>query len=161
MGVYLTFYRVTPEQLAAAEAHPSAVGELCTESNDWDTLDGAATNLSNDWEGLTWLIEHAGVDVDLLNGFFLSDGGPLDDEGHYQTWTVDDVAEAARHLRATPFERLARVFDPALMSQQLRGAYDAGAAGDYLDYAEEEYEVLVRFFDEAAKAGDAAIRWFG
>lgn len=147
MGVYLTFYRVTAEQLAAAEANPDDVDELCDEENRW------GGNLTEVWQGMTDLLERARVPVDLINGRLDSDGDFLDDDGHYFTWTVDDVADAARHLRATPFERLA----PHVDGPDPR----YGWSGDDLEEIEEDYATLVEFFDRAAAAGDAAIRRFG
>jgi len=153
MGMVLSFTRVTPEELNKAMADPEWAGEYLWELDRTDEPDGY---LDKAWDGIQFLLDAAKVPIQLR-----MDGHLIDAEGCLAAWTVSDVEDAARHLRATPFEQLARHFDPARMAGQ--GIYPAiiwERDDDALDYLRENYEALVLFFDAAAASGSAAIMSF-
>jgi hypothetical protein len=152
MGMYMSFTRVTSEELEKAVADPKWAHER-VEQDRTDDLDG---DLDKAWDGIQFLLDRAGLGIELQMGGseFIGEGADLGG------WTVDDVKDAARHLRATPFEELARHFDPVRMTKS--GIYPQiwerdPAEDDVLGYLKHFYEVLVRFFDTAAASESAAI----
>lgn len=158
MGMYMSFMRVTPEELEEAETDPEWARDYVDDPDRTDELDGYL-DLDKAWDGIQFLLNRAGLPIELqLDGVFISEDPFL------AGWTVDDVKDAARHLRATPFEQLARHFDPAQMTES--GIYPPiwerdPAEDDVLGYLKEFYELLVRFFDAAAASESAAIMSFG
>jgi hypothetical protein len=152
MGMVLGFRRVTPEELTRALENPEQAEELV----DREILPGEPDGyLDKSWDGLQFLLDEAEVPVDLR-----IDGEPLDEEAHLAGWDADLVAWAAQQLSATPFEHLARHFDPARMMADDRypRIWDRG---DALGYLQAHYEGLVGFLTDVAAAGLAAIRYFG
>jgi hypothetical protein len=153
MGMVISFTRVTPEALDKAIEDPEwAEAHL----DDLDTTDEPDGYIDKAWAGIQFLLDAADVPINLReNGEFIGE------EGYFFGWSAFMVAEAARHLRATPFERLAPHFDPAQMTEQdiYPSAIWARNGGE-LDYLRQHYEQLVRFFDAAATSGSAAIMSF-
>jgi hypothetical protein len=151
MGMVVSFTRVTPEELDRAMDDAE-----WAEEHLWDLDREPDGYLDKAWDGIQFLLNAAEVPIDLrMDGDFIGEDGCL------AGWTVGDVENAARHLRATPFEQLARHFDPARMTQ--RDIYPAviwERDDDALDYLREHYEILVKFFDAAAASGSAAIMNF-
>ncbi|MEU4744913.1 DUF1877 family protein [Actinosynnema sp. NPDC023658] len=145
----LSFTRVTQEELDRAFEEPGLAEEFV------DDEGRPYCFLEKSWAGIGFLLHAAGVDVDLYE-----DGDPIDDEATRFGWSGDMVARTARALGATPVEVLVAHYDPAALSAEevypmrhLWGAED-------LDYLRENYVDLVRFFQETAAAGNAAIRDF-
>jgi hypothetical protein len=152
MGMVLGFRRVTPEELTRALEDP----ELAEELMEREILPGEPDGyLDKSWDGLQFLFDQAEVSVDLR-----MDGEALDEEAHLAGWDVHLVAWAAQQLSATPFEHLARHFDPARMTADDRYPR-IWNRGDALSYLEAHYEGLVEFLTDVAAAGFAAIRYFG
>jgi Domain of unknown function (DUF1877) len=180
MGMYMSFTRVTPEVLDQAFEDPKWArgyldGDLDDDlddsldddddddgdgdDDDGDPDDELYGDLDKAWDGIQFLLDRAGVPVELQMG-----GEYIGEDGELAGWAVDDVKDAARHLRATPFEQLARHFDPVLMMERCvyPPIWDRDPADDdVLDYLKQSYEVLVRFFDTAAASESAAIMRFG
>ncbi|MCG8926964.1 YfbM family protein [Lentzea sp. CC55] len=149
MSMTLSFTRVTPEELDRAFEDPESAEEfLEDESRPYCFLEKA-------WAGIGFLLRAAGVDVDLYE-----DGDPIDDEATRFGWSEQMIAEAADALGATPVEVLVSHYDPAKLSAEevypMRHLWDA----DDLDYLRDHYVDLVRFFQETAAVGGAAIRDF-
>jgi hypothetical protein len=114
------------------------------------------------WNGIWYLLNAAGAGpVDpVAGGVQLSD----DDWGYGppRYLTPDEVAEAVAHLSTTPWETLAKHFDPARMDDE--GIYPliwVRDGDDALDFLRPHYEVLTSFFAIAADTGDAIILWLG
>lgn len=148
MGSVLSFTRVTPEELDRAFADPEWAAEHVV-----DDEDRAGCCLDRAWAGLQFLLDAAEVRVDLYE-----DGAAIDDECTLLGWDDDLVAGAAHALSATPFEVLARHFDPGRMSETrvYPGLWD----DDDLGRLERHHAELVEFFVTTAASGDAVIRDF-
>lgn len=149
MGMTLSFTRVTPEELERAFEEPDlAEGFVEDESRPYCFLEKS-------WAGIGFLLRAAGVDVDLYE-----DGDPIDEEAVRFGWSGDVVVRTAEALGATPVEVLVSHYDPAKLNAEevypMRHLWDA----DDLDYLRDNYVDLVRFFQETAAVGGAAIRDF-
>jgi hypothetical protein len=158
MGMYMSFTRVTPEELEKAATDPQWARDCVDDLDRADEHDGHL-DLDKAWDGIQFLLDRAGLPIELQ-----LDGESISEDPYLTGWTVDDVKDAARHLRATPFEQLVRHFDPAQMMKS--GIYPRiwdrdPAEDDVLGYLKESYELLVRFFDAAAASKSAAIMSFG
>jgi hypothetical protein len=149
MSMTLSFTQVTPAVLAKAKEDPEWADEYLWELDPTGEPDGY---LDKAWAGIQFLLDTAGVPIDLRD-----DGEYLDEEGHLFGWSVHQVHEAAQRLRATPFEELARYYDPALMAEQDIYPGIWGRDDTALNYLNEYYEVLLRFFEATAAAQSAAI----
>jgi hypothetical protein len=148
MGSVLSFTRVTSEELDRAFADPEWAVEQVV-----DDEDRPGCHLGKAWAGIQFLLDAAGVRVDLYE-----DGDVVDDETTLLGWHADMVADAARALSATPFEALAGHFDPGRMTEEkvYPGLWD----DDDLDNLGRYHAELVEFFVATAASGDAAIRDF-
>ncbi|MFJ6676802.1 DUF1877 family protein [Actinosynnema sp. NPDC091369] len=149
MGMTLSFTRVTPEELDRAFADPEWAREHVADE------DVPYCFLEKSWAGIQFLLDAAGVRVDLYE-----DGEPVDRRSALFGWTAAAVAAAAELLSATPFEVLAAHYDPEKLSEQdvypMNHLWDA----DDVEYLRGHYRDLVTFFEETAAAGGAAIRDF-
>ncbi|WP_067476078.1 YfbM family protein [Nocardia amamiensis] len=152
MGVILSFMKVTGEQLDRFTTAGVEEEELW----DLESADGDPSGyLDKSWDGLRYLLEAAEVELDL---FF--EGNLLDDE-HYG-WPVDLVRATAQKLKATPFDRLAAYYDGTAMDNADVYPRIWSRDGDEgLNYLRYHYDVLVAFFDNAARSGAAAVMHFG
>ncbi|MGK5674067.1 DUF1877 family protein [Micromonospora sp. URMC 106] len=148
MGSVLSFIRVTPEELDRAMADPEWAMERVVDDEDRPDC-----YLDKAWAGIQFLLDAAGVRVDLYE-----DGDVIDEECTLLAWDAGMVADAARALSAAPFEVLARHFDPERMTE--RKVYPQLWDDDDLDYLEHHHAELVEFFAATAASGDAAIRYF-
>jgi hypothetical protein len=148
----ISFTQVTPAELDRAMEDPEWTQEHLYDLDRTGQPDGY---LDKAWDGIQFLLDAAEVPIDLRQ-----DGDFIGEDG-LSGWTVDAIEEAAKHLRATPFEQLARHFDPARMTE--RDIYPGIWAhdDDALGYLRTNYETLVRFFDATAASGSAAIMHFG
>lgn len=160
MGMVISFYRVTPDELARAVDDPGCVDDLLEVADERAKKDGSPDGyLDKSWAGLDFLLGSARVPVSIYDG----DLEFLDDDGYLFGWDTATVAETARVLRSTPFEELARHYDPVRMTEQ--SVYPsiiwAREGTEALDWLREFYEDLVAFFDDAASRGCAAIKTFG
>jgi hypothetical protein len=153
MGVTVSFTRVSPDDLDRGHDDPDW---LCDHLYEVDSTDEPGGYLDKAWAGLQFLLDAEDVDIDLRGGTYDFIG----EDGDLVAWSEYDVEEAAKMLRAMPFERLAQHFDPAEMMRQdiYPGIWDSDNA---LDYLRSHYEALVRFFDLAATAGSAAVMQIG
>lgn len=149
MGMTLSFTRVTPEELDRAFEDP----ELA-----WEHVDDEGRPycfLEKSWAGIQFLLDEAGVSVDVYE-----DGDAIDEECTLFGWHDDMVAAAAKALGAVPFEVLEGYYDPRKLSEKevypMRHLWD----DDDLDYLRHNYRDLVTFFEETAASGGAAIRHF-
>jgi hypothetical protein len=153
MGMTMSFHRVTADELDRITANPENVHEYL-----WVLERGGEPNgyLDRAWDGLRYLFEAAHLGIDL---FF--DGESLGTDGTLSGWDVELVRLTADRLRSTPFEQLARYFDPERMTAEdvYPNIWHEGT--DALDYLHANYENLRRFFDFAATSDSAAIMSFG
>ena len=149
MGMVLSFIRVTPKELDQAFEDPELAEEFV------DDEDAPSCYLDKAWAGIQFMLDAAGVDVDLYE-----DGDALDEEATLFGWDADLVEHAAKALGEMPVEKLAGFYDAKKMSEKevypMRHMWDA----DDLDYLVENYRALVPFFKETAAAGGALIRSF-
>ncbi|MFD7918501.1 YfbM family protein [Streptomyces sp. NPDC059740] len=152
MGMYLSFIRVTPQELEEAEKDP-ARAEVFLERRHERGADEPDGGLEKAWAGLEFLLNAAAAGVDLLR-----DGELISEDGRFSGWTADRVQGAAKRLGDLPFERLARHYDPQRMTEEdvYPGVWQPPGKGE-LAYLEEHYAVLVGFFTAAAASGSAAI----
>jgi hypothetical protein len=135
MGIVTGFTRVTAEEMDRAVADPECVDEILEVERSED----ADLYLDKSLPDLDQLLSAAGVPVE-----FQMNGTPLflPDDQLAWAWSVEEVRDAAEHLRVVTFDRLAQYSD------------DGPAELDYLRYY---YENLVRFFVVAAEKGSPAI----
>lgn len=152
MGVVLSFIKVTGEQLDRLAKAGAETEELW----DLETADGDPSGyLDKSWDGLRYLLEAAEAEVDL---FF--DGSLFGDE--YYGWPADLVRVTAQRLKAKPFDLLAAHYDGTAMDDADVYPRIWSRDGDEgLDYLRYHYDVLVAFFDNAARSGAAAVMHFG
>jgi hypothetical protein len=139
MSTTLTFTRVTAEELDRAIEDPEWALE-CVQ--DEDALD---CFLEKSWAGIQFLLDEAGVNVELHESGFI-----IDDEFILSGWSDSMVAEAAKALKATPFEVLAGHYDPRKLSEAevypFRQLWDDAD----IEYLRDNYADLVEFFEETA-----------
>ncbi|MEU9115769.1 DUF1877 family protein [Streptomyces sp. NPDC048483] len=112
MGMVISFTRVTPEELDRAEKDTEWAREFLREVDELrpDDPDGY---LDKAWAGLEFLLEEADEPLE-----FLMDGYPIDDKGTLFGWSVEDVQDMAKTLRALPWERLVTHDDPVRMDEE-------------------------------------------
>ncbi|WP_024800912.1 YfbM family protein [Nocardia sp. BMG51109] len=153
MGMVMSFSRVTPAELNRIDANPENVHEFLWSLDRDGEPDGY---LDKAWDGLRYLFEAAHLGLDLY-----MEGESIGSDGTLSAWDADLVHRAADLLRSTPFERLARCFDPGRMTAQnvYPNIWYEGA--EALDYLRVNYDNLVRFFEFAAAGGSGAIMSFG
>ena len=145
----LGFTRVTPAELERAYEEPEwAIDEV-------DEGERPGCFLEKSWAGIQFLLNAAGVDVDLYE-----DGDPIDDESVYWGWHERKVATTAKLLGATPFEVLASHYDLQKLNEQAVYPMRNFWGADDIEYLRENYVKLVQFFEETAALGDAALRDF-
>jgi hypothetical protein len=148
MGSVLSFTRVTAEELDRAFDDPEWAEEVVDDEDRPDCY------LDKAWAGLDFLLAAADVHVEL----YMDGSGVIDEEATLFGWDVELVAETAQKLSATPFEVLARHYNPAKMNEQ--EVYPRFWDDGDLDYLESHYKAVVVFFAETAAASAAAIRSF-
>lgn len=74
-------------------------------------------------------------------------------------WSVEEVRRSAELLKTTPFERLAEHYDPERMAERsINWRPEPDNRDGELAYLRANYEGLVRFLDETARTGLAAIQ---
>ncbi|MFJ1458618.1 YfbM family protein [Nocardia sp. N2S4-5] len=153
MGMVMSFSRVTPAELARIESDPESMREFPWEPDRGGEPDGY---LDKAWDGLRYLFETAELDIDLFLG-----GRSVDSDGTLSLWDAELVRQTAKVLRGTPFDRLARHFDPGQMTAQNVYPNIWQRGDEALHYLRVNYEHLVRFFDFAATDGSGALMSFG
>src|SRR5436189_5343349 len=99
MGIVTGFTRVTAEEMARAVANSEGVDEIL----EAERPDDADLYLDKSLPDLDQLLSAAGVPVALqMNGTPLF----LTDDELAWAWSVEEVRDAAEHLRVVPFDRL-------------------------------------------------------
>ncbi|MBL1077376.1 YfbM family protein [Nocardia sp. 2] len=156
MGMYLSFTRVSPEELQEVlglQRDPQQQNDFLM---SLDRAGEPGGDLDKAWDGLRYLLEAAGTDIDLLYG--------IDDdyaEGTPIPWPLVLVSSTAAKLRAISFEQLAAHYDPDRMEEAdvYPGIWtDTDFA---FDYVREAYESLVEFFEFATARGSGAVSYLG
>lgn len=159
MGVSISFISATTEELDRAEKDPSWADEYIYELYDSDDLpmpDRPYGGPDKAWAGLQFLLDETDVELE-----FLMDGFQILEDGTLFGWSAEQIESVARHLRATPWERLAAHYAPERMTKE--EVYPNGWRFDpegELDWLERSYEELVAFFAEAAEGGYGAFMSF-
>jgi hypothetical protein len=143
MSAISEYVRLQPGELAELRrrlgADPHAANEYAGELRDKRGIDTDKAS-----ETLQHLLAEAGAPVDVVGG-----GEPITDEvwgyDRPRLLSVAQVAEAAAFLAGTPFAALARHHDPA-------DRWDEG-------YLEENYDLLVGHFRDAAAGHEPILLW--
>lgn len=159
MGMYMTFVRLTPAELATAVKDPEWAEEFVDEFYEDDDLEPLADlDLEKSWAGLDYLTDEAGAHLALLD----SGTRIISDDSCIDGWDTELVKEKAKLLNATPFAKLAVHFDAdAMMSQDVYpGVWDADPEGE-LESLEWNYGRMVEFFTAAAASGHAVLMSWG
>ncbi|MER5266091.1 DUF1877 family protein [Actinosynnema sp. NPDC002837] len=146
MSTTLAFTRVSPAELDRAIEDPEWALEHLEEDLPYYSLEKS-------WAGIQFLLDAAGVAIELNE-----DGFVIDEESTLSGWTDHMVAEAATTLRATPFEVLATHYDPRELSAQEVYPWRRFWDDDGIDNLRDDYVDLVEFFEETAASGGALIR---
>ncbi|MGW1957967.1 YfbM family protein [Streptomyces sp. NPDC001920] len=159
MGVSISFISATTQELERAEQDPSWADEFTWElysSDDVPMPDRPQGGPDRAFGGLQFLFDEAGVHLE-----FLMDGFQILDDGTLFGWTAEQVQGVARHLRATPWERLAVHYDPERMTAEevYPNMWRFDPEGQ-LDRLKDAYEELVEFFAAAAERGLGAFMNF-
>ena len=157
MGSYMSFTRVSPEELDKAFAEPEWVDDFLDEIVDLDLRpEDPDGSLDKSWAGVQYLLDAAGVGVE-----FFMDGDPIDKECYLHGWSPETVAETARRLGEAPFERLAIHHDAERMdAENVYPRVWSTSPDGGLQELRETYEALVEFFADAAARGSGAIMSF-
>lgn len=159
--MYVSFVRVTAEELEKATLDEAWGERFLAEFYDWDTRPPAKNSevdIQKSWAALDHLLDKAMVPLSIQeDGYCLVNG-----DGWYRNgWTVDEVARAAQTFTRTPFETLAAHYDAEAMSREEvypnRRCWDQ----DDLRYLERDFDSLRDFFLAAAASGHAVIMSFG
>lgn len=159
MGVTMSFYRVTPDELALAEEEPERIEELVDVAYEREKKDGSPSGyLDKAHAGLDFLFRAAGVPVHLDDADIY-----LDDDGQFSGWDEETVAKTAQSLRSTSFDDLARHYDPVAMTEQkvypsIMWMREDDEARKMLGRF---FKGLVAFFEDAASRSFAAIKSVG
>lgn len=146
MGMYISFYGATPEELDRAAKDPSWAEEYVDElyDNDDDPLQGRPdVGLDKKWAGLQFLLDETDVELE-----FMMDGFVIVEEGTLFGYSPEEVKTVAQQLRATPWEQLAAHYDAERMLKD--DVYPRIWEVDGEDWLEDAYQELVEFFGEAA-----------
>ena len=157
MGVSIGFISATTEELDRAEKDPGWANEYVNElyaGDDFPSRPYGGPDKA--WAGLQFLLDETGVDLE-----FLMDGFQILDDGTLFGWSAERIGSVARHLRATPWERLAAHYAPERMTTEEvhPNTWRFDADGE-LDWLERSYAELVAFFSAAAEGGYGAFMSF-
>ncbi|MEV5594965.1 YfbM family protein [Streptomyces sp. NPDC052496] len=158
MGMVISFTCVTPEELDKAYEDPRWAREFLDDLQ-WNDRrpDAPAVYLDKAWAGIQYLLDEAEAELDIQTGGF-----PIGEDGTLSGWDAEAVQEAARELRALPFDRLAAHYDAARMTEEdvYPGVWDEGDGSGEIPYLRANYEALAAFFGAVAGAGAAAVMTF-
>ncbi|MER6009976.1 DUF1877 family protein [Streptomyces bluensis] len=159
MGVSIGFISATTEELDRAEKDPGwAEGYVFDlyASDDFPMPDRPYGGPGKAFAGLQFLFDETDVELD-----FLMDGFTILEDGTLFGWSAEYIESAARHLRATPWERLAAHYAPERMTTEevYPNMWRFDPEGQ-LGWLEHSYEELVAFFAEAAERGYGAFMSF-
>jgi uncharacterized protein DUF1877 len=156
------YARITPEELDRVLKDPELERDL--ETKLFDDGDYERWFIDHAWDGLSYLLTMNQAPIDVVCG-----GTPISDfewtnDGPARYLTADQVKEMAAYFRATPWQDLARHYDPAAM--EAAGCChslpdDEDEAGDNLHWLGLVLEGLAEFFAQAASVGDAVITILG
>jgi len=158
MGMYGTFQRVTPAELARAIADPRATFKAFDPRAEGEAAD-RLFHLDKAWHGVQYLLDSAGVDLDAVFYANVFDGFG-DDLPMGSYLRPGEVAAAAEVLSAVPPEALAAQYDADALQEAdvYPGIWaregDAGCA-----WLTSHYEGLDQYLSAAAKDGDAVLFW--
>lgn len=159
MGMYVSFVRLTPAELAKAEKDPEWAEEFAEGVYDTDDPDPLAdVSLEKSWDGLTYLTDQAGAHFGLLD----SGTRIIADDSCLDGWDAELVKSKAELLSQTPFSTLAAHFDPAAMmaADIYPRVWDANPEAE-LESLEWHYGQLVEFFTAAAATDHAVLMSWG
>ncbi|WP_431902017.1 YfbM family protein [Amycolatopsis thermoflava] len=155
MGMTLGYVEVTPERLDGVMGDSEQAEELYDELSDDETVRDAF--IEKAWDGIQYLLDAAGVDVDLR-----MDGDPIEHDGdEFNGFPPETVKSIAESLNAAPFERLAEHYDPAdMMAREIYPRIWDTHSDEELEYLSVNYATLREFFDAVARTGNAALGCF-
>lgn len=161
MGMYVSFVRVTPQQLEQAIKDlewSEEYLESLYEDGAEPLPDDAEADLEKSWDALDHLFSAAGVRFSIQeDGDCVASG----DGWYHNGWSVEEVTAAAKVLKETSFDALTAHCDAAALSKDevypMRHMWDAGDV-ESLRFA---FDSLRTFFLAAAKSGHGALMSFG
>ncbi|MFE1596640.1 YfbM family protein [Nocardia sp. NPDC058705] len=151
MGPVLAFHRISDEDAARITADAEAAFDLI---DAIDRTGEPAGDIDKAWDGLRYLLEAAGIDLDLIR-----DLDPWAGDGEPRVWTADEVSTAARTMTSTPFAVLDAHFDPEVMDDNdvCPDIWDTDFSRDFL---REHYEGLRSFLTFAAEKNSPVLTRF-
>lgn len=160
MGMYMTFYTVTAEQLNNVINNPKLLDDLLEEVQPILNIDKA-------WDGINYLLAatEGSNSIPPANTIFggMPIKGILTDYGPPRYFKVDEVKTLATALKSISLDELRQRYDPQAMDDA--GIYPDGIwvrEGDVaLEYLLEFYQELVAFFEELATNDLAVISDIG
>ena len=155
MGMYMTFYGVTAEQLKTILNNPKQLNQLLKEAHPILNIDKA-------WDGINYLLTatEGSNSIPPANTIFggMPIKGILTDYGPPRYFKVDEVRTLATALKSTSLDELRQRYDPQAMDDA--GIYPDGIwlreGDEAFEYLLEFYQELVAFFEELA-ANDLAV----
>lgn len=161
MGMYVSFIRMTPEQLEQATKDPEWVDQYLDDLYDSDAEplpEGFDADIQKSWSALDHLFGAAGVSFSIQeDGFCVAMG----DGWYHNGWSVEEVAAAAKILKETSFDAMAEHCDAEALSSAT--VYPMGHMWDAEDFEglRDDFEMLQAFFVAAAGSGHGALMSFG
>lgn len=161
MGMYVTFVRMTPDELDKAETDPDWAEQFLEDFYDYDGTpppENSEVDIQKSWAGLDHLLDEAMLPFSIQEGGYCIANG----NGWYlNLWTVADLADAAKFLAETPFDTLAAHYDAEAMSREEVYPNARCWDADDLQYLRRDYDDLRAFFVAAADSGHGAMMSFG
>lgn len=161
MGMYVSFVRMTAQQLERAGKDPDWAEEYLEglyEADAEPLPEGADVDIQKSWAALDHMFFAAGVP------FSIQDGGDtivMGDCWYYNGWDVDDVARAAKVLEETTVDAMAEHCDAAELSKEevypMRHMWDA----EDIESLRDDFDALKAFFLATAESGHGAMMNFG
>ncbi|MFD6416885.1 YfbM family protein [Streptomyces sp. NPDC060194] len=166
MSMIGEYARLTPAELDRATADPEWAEELVQgmvdaeeEAGPGGAADPRCHSTYKTWHALEFLLKRAGFPVDVVFGEEAVPGAEDWGYGPPRFLGPERVRVAAEALAATPPAALVEGVGPKDLAAA--EVYPAGVweRGESLDWVTSHYEVLVAYFQSAAKAGDAVVMW--
>lgn len=164
MSMIGEYFRVTAAELARAVQDPDWALDFIEETEDAqeesDPPPAEARHFSTakTWDLLGFLLRRAGFPVDVVHG---EDRFAETEDWGYgppRYLPAERVRRGAEALARTPYDQLLVGVDPRELTEA--GVYPLGwDTPDSLEWGRDHYAGLTRFFEAAARDGDAVLVW--
>ncbi len=157
--------RLTPAELARAVEDPRWAQEFIEERIDAGTDEPGASqprclDIGKAWDALALMLRRIDFPVDIVHGEEEIPGADDWGYGPPRYLTPEQVRAAAAALAGTPSDVLGRDITPAELARaDLYPSVAKDEAEQWVKDVVHHYQVLVPFFEAAARDGDAMMIW--